>query len=86
MHERGIAADIVAQAERAAGVDADKIASMRLRIGPLAGVTPAGIANAVTDESIQRLGYAPSVIVDVAEDIRSPDATGVVLQTVTVGD
>lgn len=82
MHERGIADDLVTRAEEAAGED--PVATLRFRIGALAGVTRDGLSAAVADTALTRWGYVPQIVIELDEDITDDQATGVVLSAVTV--
>ena len=82
MHEQGMAAELVVRAEEAAG--GDTVASLRFRIGALAGVTKDGLSAAVADAAVARWGYVPQIIVETSEDVHDVQATGVVLASVTV--
>ena len=82
MHERGIADDLVTRAEQAAS--GDTVATLRFRIGALAGLTRDGLGAAVADTALNRWGYVPQIVIELGEDIADDQATGVVLTAVTV--
>ena len=86
MHETAIVRDLLAKARAEAGGNSDDIAALTLRIGPLSGITPEALRDSVDRAALEMWGHEPAVRIEESDEVDSPDALGVVLVSVRLGE
>ena len=86
MHESGMVRDLLGRAESAASGDVGSITGLRMRVGALSGVTPEGLRQCVDLLAPMLWGFAPELEIVESSDPADPQALGIVLESITVGE
>ena len=86
MHETGIVRDLLSRAHTEAGGLPGEIASLSLRIGALSGITPEALRSSVDRAAYEMWGHRPALDIEESHDVASPDALGVVLVSIRLGE
>lgn len=87
MHESGLVRDLVARIEEIARAqEAGKIRTIRVWLGALSHMTEGHFLDHFRIESVGSLAEGAEVEVELSDDLRDPNAQGVLLRSIDVED
>ncbi len=85
MHERAVLQDLIREIESVARAEsANRVASVRVRVGALSHMTPEHFLEHFEEASLGTVAEGAAVEVEASDDVYEPRAQGVVLQSVEV--
>lgn len=85
MHESGLVAAIVTEAQRHASPEEQRVTMLRLRIGALAAVSPEALRTGILERTTAAWGEAPEIEIESDSDPSTAGALWVTLVAVGVG-